>query len=615
MDLLQAIQKDDLKEFELLIQSGYSKRVSFGRFPILSVCYLYSSKKIIKKYEKELLQLNDYEIVDENNEIYIKFKSVAKRVIRIYAGKNTYISPLEMLLILGKTNKLADVYKDAYKNNVIQENLSIIQKIKTGDVLKALETRIEIPKLPLTKKTKRLLIGAAALFTLVIVLSACMLGWFNTLGVGTINMPLRVYNDSQFISYINKGVDAIILDQDIEIDSINIDNLNTKIDGNGKSLILKNQKNTLFNTNNSTITNLNIKVEDISIEIEDNFALLTLTNNGTISNVTIEANLDFVANGSSDEDVVDIYVSIYCYKNYGSIENCSYNSKIEGEGNSKVNTSISVFCGINYKDITKCSTGEKFSIKTQNVDIGAVSALNMEESNIVSCKVLGSLEQNGIGVDWNPNVAGVSIENSGYIKDIKVSATITCTSDANDKNSSGYLSNIYTAGIVCINAYGGVEKSMCDSKIYVNGNYNYVYVGGIAAINYLTSQDKVPVITQCAARESVVLDILDSRSTVYAGGVCGADYGVVSYSYCIGELENKKEVTNFYSGAIVGVISSSIYQAYLLFETLYIYENVFFVTDGFYSSVGQDISSSFCDYAGKGYSTIEEVKNKEVYWE
>ena len=128
MDLLQAIQKDDLKEFELLIQSGYSKRVSFGRFPILSVCYLYSSKKIIKKYEKELLQLNDYEIVDENNEIYIKFKSVAKRVIRIYAGKSTYISPLEMLLILGKTNKLADVYKDAYKNSVIQENLSIIQK-------------------------------------------------------------------------------------------------------------------------------------------------------------------------------------------------------------------------------------------------------------------------------------------------------------------------------------------------------------------------------------------------------------------------------------------------------------------------------------------------------
>ena len=50
--LLEAIKKDDLKSFSLLMPTNADLNLCYGRFPILSLLYMYSSFKILSKFEK-----------------------------------------------------------------------------------------------------------------------------------------------------------------------------------------------------------------------------------------------------------------------------------------------------------------------------------------------------------------------------------------------------------------------------------------------------------------------------------------------------------------------------------------------------------------------------------
>ena len=50
--LLRAIIDDNIEEFSSLVKSNATKSIRFGRFPLLSLLYLYGSKRILKVYEK-----------------------------------------------------------------------------------------------------------------------------------------------------------------------------------------------------------------------------------------------------------------------------------------------------------------------------------------------------------------------------------------------------------------------------------------------------------------------------------------------------------------------------------------------------------------------------------
>ena len=53
--IINAIKSNDLVLFAKFIKNN--ENVSFGRFPILTLLYLYNSKKIIKVYKDELLKI------------------------------------------------------------------------------------------------------------------------------------------------------------------------------------------------------------------------------------------------------------------------------------------------------------------------------------------------------------------------------------------------------------------------------------------------------------------------------------------------------------------------------------------------------------------------------
>ena len=114
-NLLEAIKKDDLKSFSLLMPTNADLNLCYGRFPILSLLYLYSSFKILSKFEKALLPIHNFRIVEERNEIYKKFKTRAKKSIRFFSN-DEIIFPVLMLGVLNEREILKHNFKFLFKN-------------------------------------------------------------------------------------------------------------------------------------------------------------------------------------------------------------------------------------------------------------------------------------------------------------------------------------------------------------------------------------------------------------------------------------------------------------------------------------------------------------------
>ena len=61
--IFEAIKKDDLKLFSSLFVYQSDFNLCYGRFPLLSVLYLYGAYSILSKYEKSLLRIGNYDTV------------------------------------------------------------------------------------------------------------------------------------------------------------------------------------------------------------------------------------------------------------------------------------------------------------------------------------------------------------------------------------------------------------------------------------------------------------------------------------------------------------------------------------------------------------------------
>ena len=106
--LFQAIKKDDKKAFDALMENTQCGACRLGRFPTLSLLYLYDAKKILADYEEKFIDITSFTAYSEPVEISKKFSSKAGKCLRLYL--NEIVSPLEMLLILDKTNRLKRLY-------------------------------------------------------------------------------------------------------------------------------------------------------------------------------------------------------------------------------------------------------------------------------------------------------------------------------------------------------------------------------------------------------------------------------------------------------------------------------------------------------------------------
>ena len=527
--VLNSIKTDDVSAFDAYFSENSLNvgDVLVGRFPILSILYLYNARKLIKKYQGDLLRSNgDYLLIfSENNELYLRFNKVAGRVMRLYSADDV-VSPLEMLLILDKTSEVKKLYPQIVHTKKIKENLQSIYSIKYGLDINFDGDYVEIERRPMTKtERKKLLfaiIGAILAVAIIVGTPFVVNVFYPFIGIdtdGTENNGGNSENDSNDDTEENNGdtpektIEVSSFEQiDFESDNSylltddltlsyteSIIDTKCEIDGNEKKITVANfDGTTLFETFSGKIENVTFDFSNVDFTINKAKGLFCNVNEGTISNVKFLINgkiKTVVPTETSDvpvanDDVLFNYYSLL-YKNYtsfavvsfinnGLIDGCSVENTLALSGETSANSSYAGFSMINNATINACAISG--TINSNTVDLSGI--VNYNRYLVKGCVNQCKLSQSGSGESWSPIVAGIAQTN--YSVSIFVNAQISdCTNNATLEatSSTDTLTEIKISGILFENLGGSVINCNNLGSISANGKVSNAIVAGIAVRN------------------------------------------------------------------------------------------------------------------------------------
>lgn len=590
--LFSAIKDNNIDMFSEIVETRRGVlSLRFGRFPILSVCYLFASTDIIAKYERDLINIVNYTEVEELNEIYFEFKKYAKKSMRFYIEEGSIVSPLEMLAIINNAYTLRNVYAKYPKNEKITQRLNDIYRISHKQNIKQEDNIIYIKKQKLPKKQA---ITIVAIILLAVIISGMFGGVYVYIdgyyGKGTIDSPIVLRNELQLKTALNKGELYYMLASDMVItEEYNID-FDGTLDANNHTITLDyNFSNSFIGTLKGTLSNLNINISDQNYNLEDDFAFLINKNEGSILNVNINVNAVF--NEAVEKE--DLYGAIMCIDNSGVINDCIINANISYEGDGIGNAYLSGFAAKNNGTINRCLLSEDSIFDTDTVDVGGIAAENGEKGKVNNCKNYATIEQDTTSTTWNPNCAGIAMTNNGLISDCFNEGKIIASSKADSENCS-----IYLGGIVAINN-GKISKSKNTGELLVNSNTCQVYLGGISAVNYTASS-----MIESSGQESILsIDSPSDRVYMFIGGIVGWSAGTVKDCFFIGEMKTDNE--SVFLCSIVGVATNISFSNNITLKRENIPYSVIYIS--FNSLVVYNEGSIILE-------TMEEIKLNEVYW-
>ena len=564
--LLEAIEKDDLKAFEALMEQRPCGVYRLGRFPVLSMLYLYKSRKIIAAYEEKFIKITTWEALKEPTSLAKLFSERAGKCLRLYL--NEVVSPLEMLLILDNTKKLKRVYPLTKPSFAVKDRLQTIYSVKYSLNVKFEGDNIVLDRRPLSGKEKKKIATICICSFLAVAVAVAA-------PVTTVSLiPKHVEGEITKFKHINfKEKTTYTLKNDITVpENFSVEEMNCTIEGNGNKLIFE---------RGATIGKLSGKITDVEIQTSGNpifseisekaemsgvtvtvnadiqtyqsCAFVALTNYGTIDGVTLNISGKISAHAGESDVIIGGMVLNNAFKfttatQYrGLIKNCTVNySNFWLEGETHANTSFGGIAGINSGVILESRV--KGAISSDTVDLaGVCSANGYGVSGVVN---EATLTQTSESEGWNPIVCGIAIENAYAIEYTENLGAIYARSSCGEVEIKPEVS---VSGIANVNS-GGILYCKNSGAINADGT-GTVFAGGISAHSY--SQ-----ISYCLASG----DITAKADTVYAGGIygrsdiAGANLFSVTWGfaeYCISESKFNITATgeNSFVGGIAGFVS------------------------------------------------------------
>lgn len=543
LKIFEAIKNDDLNMFSSLLTNAQDFQICFGRFPMLSVCYLFESYKILSRFENRLLAVNRFDKCEEYFEIYKKFKSRAKKCLRLYVGGEKIVYPIEMLAILDERRLIKDNYKKLFKNEEILNNLSKIYILNHKTEVRTDMTKFEILPKKLTKVQKVLVFVVSFVFMVASLFSCFSVVYVSlTSGLGTSGSPITISTEEEFVSALASGQKHFVLDDDLTFNEpISFSGFSGVIDGDGHTVELNYSfTDELLTSLSGTIRNMQIIVQDIDIEISQNFAILTENNSGNIENVQIYcSSLSILSNASED-----VYIAIFACTNSGTISNSSASvTNVEVQNNAETNCYYSGIVGENNGTIMGCTANAGEGI-FDTVDASGIASINNGE--VVNSINYMNLSQTS-SKEWHPNTSGIVLTNYGTISRSINYGNISSESTLETGSSADLVFYVFAGGIVCDN-YGRVEDARNFGDISATGNISYSYVGGIVAMNQI-SDTFAGVVSYSKSKGS--LTSVSTNNEAYAGGVAGFNSGGIDHSGFEGEIEVSSQNLGF-GGGVVG---------------------------------------------------------------
>ena len=592
--LLKAIIDDNIEEFSSLVKSTATKSIRFGRFPLLSLLYLYGSKRILKVYEKELCRIQIFTLLPEDYGIYLRFKEKAGRALRLYTFSKNLITPLEMLAILGEDYHLSKSFSDFYKTEESSERIEKIYRLKWQRKAEIKDNQITIARGPLGKQ-RAVVISSISSVALCVAIVALVLALI---------LPTLVGGDSQTDPFLVKGnnqAESLFAHDAIKFSSLQTDatvkgnygNFSGEIEGNGKTVVV--DGNYLFTEFSGVIKNITL-VFTKDQSIKENSALFAKTNTGELDNVTIKfvdkkvsyAHKEGISDQERSEGVKFIP---FVLENIGVLKNCNLEISATLEGESSTNGYFAGFVSVNKGLLENCKILPSSSIQASCVDMGGLCITNDQQGVLKNCENNASLTQKSNSTGWNPNTAGIVVTNDGLLENCKNSGDITSIIEETSGesalesiatgcviNNNGEITGFVNEGKITSensllgdsitpSAYAGgialsnknlITKSENKGKVYAKSPF-FAIVGGISAINFGIVYEDINR-GEVEVFENGNITVETQTSTVYVGGICGRnsyDSEAKSELYFVGKCENHGEIkaygrSNAWVGGLVG---------------------------------------------------------------
>ena len=474
--LLNIVKQDDLLSFCAQNDKDDITNISFGRFPLLSVCYLYNAKKIIKRFGKKLLNIDEFEEVFEPISIYQDFKKSAKKSLRLYAGKTDKIKPIEMLSILGKDKKVKKVFSQ-------HDSKEKIEKIYSYKNQKIFSNKKNI-KISAKKMKKGVKITLFSIFASIFSAAALFGLYIGIFGLGTMWSPKLIYTAAQLSKIEN--AEAVKLQKNITLkNELYFQNFKGKLDGNGKTIKIKfSIDKPLFETLEGEVKNINFVIDVENMNVNEDIGFLAQANEGKIEN------LNFIIRSNIDIDSEnDTSVSVFVGTNNGIIKNCNADLDINITKSSEKEASFSVFSNINNGTIENCQTSNGSEVVSQNVDVCGICTEN--NNQIISSKNYSSITQMSTLEKWSPNVAGISLINNGTISKCLNYGELTAKSEVSASEATVFV------GGICATNYALISESKNVADINAKSEDSTIVAGGICAFCTISSFDGNPTIDRC----------------------------------------------------------------------------------------------------------------------
>lgn len=525
--LLDSIKKDDIKSFTFLMQDNADFNLCIGRFPILSLLYLYSSFKILAKFEHRLMAIHNYRVESEPLSIYKDFRKVAGKSLRFFSG-DEIVYPILMLAVLNEGVILKNRYRFLYKNANICSIIENIYNLNHKIHVEVDDDFIDIPDRKMTAKHYVLSAVIGFIFCAMFVFCSLIIPYVvNRNGIGTQLKPIKIASSAEFELALEKGERHYILESDITIGGYSsaIELFSGSLDGANHTLNIEGEISASFiQSLVGSIKNLKIKLNNNTVKITQNTAIITQKNSGKIENCEILGNFTQEYNANDE-----VFVGLFVAENFGEISDCRVGVSGSLTNNKKSNAYFGLFAGVNNVNgkILNC-VAEKGIVIADTVDLAGVTGQN---NGLIKSSVNKANIAQTSSKQWHPNVAGIAVSNYGSIELCENLGDISSKSEGNVADDGLYY--VFIGGMSCEN-FGNILSCVNKGKIEGLGEVSNVVAGGISAQN-IKDEEYEGVVKQCRF-DSAIYAKADSAQ-VCAGGLVGINSSVILNSGATGSIE------------------------------------------------------------------------------
>ena len=562
--LLDVIKKDDVKSFDLLMPTNADMNLCIGRFPILSLLYMYSSFKILAKYEDVLMPIHNYKIEKELVCIYSDFRKIAGKSLRLFVNEGI-VYPIMMLAILNEGIILKCKYKFLYKNANICSIIENIYKLNHKLYIDSDEGQIYIPDKKLQAKHYIFSGIIGFVFTAIFVFCSLIIPYVaNKNGIGTELKPIKITSATELELALEKGDRHYVLESDITISGFSgsIESFSGSLDGANYTLTIDGEiKSAMLKSLSGIIKNLKIMLNNNQIKITQNSAIIAEKNSGKIENCEILGNFNQEYNSSNE-----VFVGLFVAQNAGEILNCR--TKVSGvmTNNKDSNAYFGLFAGVNTETGSILNSEAKSGIViADTVDIAGIVGMN--KGLIKSSKNAVTISQTS-SKEWHPNVAGITVSNYGAIELCENAGNLSAKSEIEEAGDNLYY--VFVGGMCCENL-GNVVNCVNSGSVEGLGKASNIVVAGIAAQN-IKDEEHEALVKQCKFNSSIYAK--SESGQVCAGGLVGINSSVILNSGSVGSIEAESNATEnkvvfmnqvdkplaIVSGGLVGVNQNAVIQ-------------------------------------------------------